>query len=398
LDAGAECEFRYQPDGWSKPYRFVGLRSEKPREEREAEGAEQYQLFEPSQYKYRVFVADMNAPIHFVVWFCGQRGVAVASLGDTIMLMKLGKTVDAMSIRELVAYYQRGVGADDDASRELRVRGEAARDELIRMLGATPAAKLRSAQTETILNILQFQFPSQASFEAVERLRSRAADPRVQEGLRDDAALLRAHVSGRQNEAWWVEHRKLSSSERRLHYEELLLESSDPPDRVFFLVKAARVALEIGNEAKAEAYAREILATPDLAAKCGEGVYYGNHVLGMLALKRGDVASAKRHLIESAKTPASWVPLYWPIPPQTFLAYELVGLGEREVVCEYLDLCKVFSKKDTMIESWKAAIRAGSTPEFYQDWLKANTAEARARKKRRDMSSNASPSRSDRAK
>ena len=25
-DADAECEFRYQPDGWSKPYRFVALR------------------------------------------------------------------------------------------------------------------------------------------------------------------------------------------------------------------------------------------------------------------------------------------------------------------------------------------------------------------------------------
>ena len=28
-DADAECEFRYQPDGWSKPYRFVALRYEK---------------------------------------------------------------------------------------------------------------------------------------------------------------------------------------------------------------------------------------------------------------------------------------------------------------------------------------------------------------------------------
>jgi hypothetical protein len=30
-DAHAECEFRYQPDGWSKPYRFVALRREKLR-------------------------------------------------------------------------------------------------------------------------------------------------------------------------------------------------------------------------------------------------------------------------------------------------------------------------------------------------------------------------------
>jgi hypothetical protein len=75
-DAEAECEFRYQPDGWRKPYRFVALRKEKPREELEAEDAEQYQLFETSQYKYRVFVTDMSDPVYFVVWFYGQRGAA----------------------------------------------------------------------------------------------------------------------------------------------------------------------------------------------------------------------------------------------------------------------------------------------------------------------------------
>ncbi len=75
-DADMECEFRYQPDGWSKPYRFVALRYEKEREEVEAEETEQYQLFETSQYKYRAFVTDMSDPIYFVVWFYNQRGGA----------------------------------------------------------------------------------------------------------------------------------------------------------------------------------------------------------------------------------------------------------------------------------------------------------------------------------
>jgi hypothetical protein len=75
-DADAECEFLDQPDGWSKPYRFVALRKEKPREEMEAEETEQYQLFETSQYKCRVFVTDFVEPIDFVVWFYGQRGGA----------------------------------------------------------------------------------------------------------------------------------------------------------------------------------------------------------------------------------------------------------------------------------------------------------------------------------
>lgn len=75
-DADAECEFYYQPDGWSKPCRFVALRREKSRAELEAEEAEQYQLFETSQYKYQVLVTNMRDPIYFVVWFYSQRGGA----------------------------------------------------------------------------------------------------------------------------------------------------------------------------------------------------------------------------------------------------------------------------------------------------------------------------------
>jgi Transposase DDE domain group 1 len=75
-DAEAECEFYYQPEGWTKPYRFVALRKEKPRQKVEAAETEQYQLFETSQYKYRVFVTDFVEPIDFVVWFYGQRGGA----------------------------------------------------------------------------------------------------------------------------------------------------------------------------------------------------------------------------------------------------------------------------------------------------------------------------------
>jgi hypothetical protein len=75
-DAGWECEFLYQPDGWKKEYRFVALRYEKAREEMDAKESEQYQLFETSQYTYRVFVTDMTDPIHFVVWFYNQRGGA----------------------------------------------------------------------------------------------------------------------------------------------------------------------------------------------------------------------------------------------------------------------------------------------------------------------------------
>jgi len=77
-DAGWECEFRYQPEGWSKAYRFVALRYEKTNEDVAVEetGTEQYQLFETSQYRYRVFVTDIQEPICSVVWFYNQRAGA----------------------------------------------------------------------------------------------------------------------------------------------------------------------------------------------------------------------------------------------------------------------------------------------------------------------------------
>jgi len=64
----------YQPEGWKKEYRFIALRKEKAHGEGEAEEDEQYQLFETSQYKYRVFVTDLTDPVYFVVWIYNQRG------------------------------------------------------------------------------------------------------------------------------------------------------------------------------------------------------------------------------------------------------------------------------------------------------------------------------------
>jgi hypothetical protein len=74
-DAEAECEFRYQPAGWPRPFRFVALRYEAAPEE-PAMPAEQYQLFATATYTYRVFVTDLLAPIAQVVWFYNQRAGA----------------------------------------------------------------------------------------------------------------------------------------------------------------------------------------------------------------------------------------------------------------------------------------------------------------------------------
>jgi hypothetical protein len=72
-DADEQCEFLYQPDGWSKAHRFLALRYVRAEED---EKPEQYQLFDTPGYIYRVFVTDMDNPLDLAVWFYNQRAAA----------------------------------------------------------------------------------------------------------------------------------------------------------------------------------------------------------------------------------------------------------------------------------------------------------------------------------
>jgi hypothetical protein len=75
-DADGQCEFWYRPDGWGKAYRFLALRYEKQPKAGAADAKEQYQLFETSKYLYRVFVTNMEGPVHELVSFYNQRAAA----------------------------------------------------------------------------------------------------------------------------------------------------------------------------------------------------------------------------------------------------------------------------------------------------------------------------------
>ena len=75
-DADGQCEFRYQPEGWGRAYRFVALRYQKKAKPKPDGGPEQYQWFDTPEYKYRVFVTNLDAPIDVVVGFYRQRAGA----------------------------------------------------------------------------------------------------------------------------------------------------------------------------------------------------------------------------------------------------------------------------------------------------------------------------------
>jgi len=73
--ADEQCEFRYQPAGWGKAYRFIALRYEKERKGEPGQ-PEQYQLFATPEYSYRVFVTSMTEPIEMLEWLYNQRAGA----------------------------------------------------------------------------------------------------------------------------------------------------------------------------------------------------------------------------------------------------------------------------------------------------------------------------------
>jgi len=75
-DADGQCEFRYQPEGWRKAYRFIALRYQKKPTPKEAGEQEQYQLFDTPEYSYRVFVTNMKESVDLLAWFYNQRAGA----------------------------------------------------------------------------------------------------------------------------------------------------------------------------------------------------------------------------------------------------------------------------------------------------------------------------------
>jgi hypothetical protein len=75
-DADGQCEFRYQPQGWTKAHRFIALRYVNKKPASAAEEPEQYQLFDTPEYSYRVFVTNMSGGIALLAWFYNQRAGA----------------------------------------------------------------------------------------------------------------------------------------------------------------------------------------------------------------------------------------------------------------------------------------------------------------------------------
>ncbi len=141
----------------------------------------------------------------------------------------------------------------------------------------------------------------------------------------------------------------------------------DPITHVGLLSDTADVAVRAEEWAKAQHYAQELLRLASrrffVFQPDADGIHTAHTVLGKVALHRGDVEAAKKHLLDSARVSGS--PVLSSFGPDFTLAKALLQRGERQTVLEYLNLCERFWQygRDRLSE-YRRTIEKGGIPDF----------------------------------
>jgi len=97
----------------------------------------------------------------------------------------------------------------------------------------------------------------------------------------------------------------------------------------------------------------------------GNAVHHSNVILGRIALKKGDIEAAKKHLSLAGDTPGS--PQLNSFGPDLKLAEELFAVGEVDSVVSYLEACKKFWSSGCergALDRGIGQIRSGELPNF----------------------------------
>jgi len=137
--------------------------------------------------------------------------------------------------------------------------------------------------------------------------------------------------------------------------------------RFYALHRLAETAFDAGRLDKAEKYANELLALAPQYSKdwnYGNAIYYGNMVIGRVALRRDmGFAVAKRSLLAAGKTPGS--PQLNSFGPNMSLAKDLLSMGQRDTVLQFFASCHNFWKHERgRLDAWSATVMRGGTPDF----------------------------------
>jgi hypothetical protein len=136
---------------------------------------------------------------------------------------------------------------------------------------------------------------------------------------------------------------------------------------VFYkLCDLAKETFESGNMRNAREYANQLLEEAEARENdwnYGNAIHDGNMVLGRIALRSGDINSAKEYLLKAGATPGS-VNIN-AFGPNMLLAKDLLEKGEKDVVLEYLARCRNIWEIDLgKLDKWIEQVKKGEIPDF----------------------------------
>lgn len=140
-------------------------------------------------------------------------------------------------------------------------------------------------------------------------------------------------------------------------------------ERFYQLRKLLDDAFSSGDFVAAKTLAQEYLQLADNNKKdwnYGNAIHHANLIIGRIALKEGNIETAKEYLLKASQTPGS--PQLNSFGPNMLLAKELLEIGETAVVLEYFDLCAKFWQPQFQqmfgADQWKEQIESGQIPDF----------------------------------
>jgi hypothetical protein len=142
-----------------------------------------------------------------------------------------------------------------------------------------------------------------------------------------------------------------------------LAAANSPELRFYALGDAAKQSFAAGKTEDAQKYARELMALlPNFRQnwEYGNAVHDANLTLGRIAVRQGRMDDAKRHLIESVRTPGARLMDYG---PNMSLAKDLLEKGERQAVLDYFALCRKFWNYGRL-DDWSQRVKEGKVPDF----------------------------------
>ncbi|MGA7695772.1 MAG: hypothetical protein WCA76_12135 [Candidatus Sulfotelmatobacter sp.] len=121
-----------------------------------------------------------------------------------------------------------------------------------------------------------------------------------------------------------------------------------------------------GATGKAGVYSKQLLQMAHQYPRDwnhGNAVFYGNFVLGRIAIQQGSVKQAGQYLLAAGATEGS--PQLDSFGPNMTLAKELLEKGHSQVVLEYFALCQKFWENGRpKLDEWSSAVLGGEVPDF----------------------------------